>query len=86
MLTELVTDALAQAVALHGGRVGGTIMHSDRGTQADSTGGTQYTARAMDPGVRRCGPAQIDGCNRDNVGKQRQGIAVVDVRTRILLT
>jgi putative transposase len=39
MLTELVTDALAQAVAVRGGNVGGTIMHSDRGTQ--------YTARAM---------------------------------------
>jgi transposase InsO family protein len=33
MLTELVTDALAQAVAVRGGQVGGTIMHSDRGTQ-----------------------------------------------------
>ena len=39
MLAELVTDALAQAVALRGGQVGGTIMHSDRGAQ--------YTARAM---------------------------------------
>jgi putative transposase len=29
MLTELVTDALAQAVAVRGGQVGGTIMHSD---------------------------------------------------------
>ena len=28
MLTELVTDALAQAVAVRGGQVGGTIMHS----------------------------------------------------------
>ena len=50
MLTELVTDALAQAVAVRGGHVGGTIMHSDRGTQ--------YTARAMaqacaDAGLRR---------------------------------
>ena len=50
MLTELVTDALAQAVAVRGGNVGGTIMHSDRGTQ--------YTARAMvqacvDAGLRR---------------------------------
>jgi putative transposase len=50
MLTELVTDALAQAVAVRGGQVGGTIMHSDRGTQ--------YTARAMaqacaDAGLRR---------------------------------
>ena len=33
MLTELVTDALAQAVAVRGGHVVGTIMHSDRGTQ-----------------------------------------------------
>lgn len=38
MLTELVTGALAQAVAVRGGHVGGTIMHSDRETQ--------YTARA----------------------------------------
>lgn len=50
MLTELVTDALAQAVAVRAGQVGGTIMHSDRGTQ--------YTARAMvqacaDAGLRR---------------------------------
>jgi transposase InsO family protein len=29
MLTELVTDALAQAVAVRAGQVGGTIMHSD---------------------------------------------------------
>ena len=29
MLTELVTDALAKAVAVRGGNVGGTIMHSD---------------------------------------------------------
>jgi transposase InsO family protein len=33
MLTELVTDALAHAVAVRGGQVGGTIIHSDRGTQ-----------------------------------------------------
>jgi putative transposase len=33
MYTELITDALAQAVAVRGGNVGGTIMHSDRGTQ-----------------------------------------------------
>jgi transposase InsO family protein len=50
MPTELVTDALAQAVAVRGGQVGGTIMHSDRGTQ--------YTAQAMatactDIGLRR---------------------------------
>lgn len=37
MLTELVTDALAQAVAARGGNLGGTIIHSDRGTQVDST-------------------------------------------------
>ncbi|ADU00681.1 IS3 family transposase [Mycolicibacterium gilvum] len=50
MRTELVTDALARAVAARGGRVSGTIMHSDRGTQ--------YTAAAMaaacaDAGLRR---------------------------------
>lgn len=50
MRTELVTDALAQAVAVRGGQVSGTIMHSDRGTQ--------YTAQAMaaacvDAGLRR---------------------------------
>jgi transposase InsO family protein len=33
MLTEPVTDALAQAVAVRGGQVGGTIMHSDHGAQ-----------------------------------------------------
>lgn len=50
MRTELVTEALAQAVAARGGHVSGTIMHSDRGTQ--------YTAQAMatacvDAGLRR---------------------------------
>jgi putative transposase len=50
MLTGLVTDALAQAVAVRDGHVVGTILHSDRGTQ--------YTARAMaqacvDAGLRR---------------------------------
>ena len=45
MLTELVTDALAQAVAVRGGHVGGTIMHSDRGTQ--------YTGACADAGLRR---------------------------------
>lgn len=39
MLTELVTDALTQAVAVRGGNVNGTIMHSDRGAQ--------FTAQAM---------------------------------------
>jgi transposase InsO family protein len=48
MLTELVTDALAQAVAVRGGQVGGTIIHSDRGTQ--------YTARAM---AQACGDAGL---------------------------
>lgn len=50
MRTELVTTALARAVAVRGGQAGGTIMHSDRGTQ--------YTAAAMaqacaDAGLRR---------------------------------
>ncbi|GLC11018.1 MULTISPECIES: IS3 family transposase [Mycobacterium] len=50
MLTALVTDALAQAVAVRGGHLSGTIMHSDRGVQ--------YTAKAMvqacaDAGLRR---------------------------------
>lgn len=50
MLTELVTDALNRAIAVRGGQVGGTIMHSDRGVQ--------YTAGAMaracvDAGLRR---------------------------------
>lgn len=48
MLTELVTDALAQAVAARGSNVGGTIIHSDRGTQ--------YTAQAM---VKACGDAGL---------------------------
>ena len=38
MRTELVTDALAQAVAVRGGHVGGTIMHSDRGTPGTGDG------------------------------------------------
>jgi hypothetical protein len=42
MLTELVTDALAQAVAVRGGHVGGTIMHSDRGTQGGFNRSTQH--------------------------------------------
>lgn len=50
MRTELVTDAVDQAVAVRAGRVEGTILHSDRGTQ--------YTAHAMakacdDVGLRR---------------------------------
>jgi transposase InsO family protein len=45
MLTDLVTDALAQAVAVRGGQVGGTIMHSDRGTQPVHRTGD-------DPGLR----------------------------------
>ena len=50
MLTERVTDALAQAVAVRGGHVGGTTVHSDRAAH--------YTARAMvaacaDVGLRR---------------------------------
>lgn len=50
MLTELVTDALARAVAVRDREVAGTIMHSDRGTQ--------FTAHAMaqacaDAGLRR---------------------------------
>jgi transposase InsO family protein len=50
MLTELVTDALRQAVMARGGNVAGTIMHSDRGCQ--------FTAQAMavacqDAGLRR---------------------------------
>jgi hypothetical protein len=42
MLTELVTDALAQAVAVRGGDVAGTIMHSGRGTQGGFNGSTQH--------------------------------------------
>ena len=42
MLTELVTDALAQAVAVRGGHVGGTIMHSDRGTQGGFNPSSQH--------------------------------------------
>lgn len=39
MRTELVTDAVEMAVRTRGGRVAGTIMHSDRGSQ--------YTAAVM---------------------------------------
>jgi hypothetical protein len=42
MLTELVTDALAQAVAVRDGNVGGTIMHSDRGCQGGFNWSTQH--------------------------------------------
>ncbi len=38
MLTALVTDALARAVAVRGD-VGGPIMHSDRAVGLDSIGG-----------------------------------------------
>ncbi|SOJ55246.1 hypothetical protein MSIMFB_02735 [Mycobacterium simulans] len=48
MLTELVTDALAQAVAVRDGNVRGTIMHSDRGAQ--------FTAQAM---ARACAEAGL---------------------------
>lgn len=48
MLTELVTDALGQAVAVRGGAVEGTIMHSDRGVQ--------FSARAM---VKACAEAGL---------------------------
>ena len=76
MFTELVTDVLAQAVAVRGGQVGGTSMGSDRGAQ--------YTARAM---VAAC----ADGGLRRSMGatgmlvQHRRGIAVVDVQTRVLL-
>ncbi|MGU3502995.1 DDE-type integrase/transposase/recombinase [Mycobacterium sp. C31M] len=50
MRTELVTDALAQAVAVRGGQVGGTIMHSDRGTQCTAAAMAQACA---DAGLRR---------------------------------
>lgn len=50
MLTELVTDALAQAVAVREGNVGGTIMHSDRGAQFTAQAMTQACAEA---GLRR---------------------------------
>ncbi len=46
MLTELVTDALAQAVAVRDGNVGGTIMHSDRGF---STPHGRWCRRALMP-------------------------------------
>jgi hypothetical protein len=42
MLTELVTDALAQAVAARGGNLGGTIIHSDRGTQGGFNRSAQH--------------------------------------------
>jgi putative transposase len=38
MFTELVTDALARAVAVRGGQLSGTIMHSDRGTPSTPQG------------------------------------------------
>jgi DNA-binding CsgD family transcriptional regulator len=46
MLTELVTDALAQAVAVRDGGVHGTIMHSDRGVQ----GGFNWSSQHLDHG------------------------------------
>jgi transposase InsO family protein len=47
MRTELVTDALEQAVAARGGKCEGTIVHSDRGVQ--------YTANAMESTCTRHG-------------------------------
>lgn len=47
MRTELVTDALEQAVTGRGGDCAGTIMHSDRGVQ--------YTAHAMEQACGRYG-------------------------------
>jgi putative transposase len=49
MLTELVTDALAQAVAVRNGQVGGTIMHSDRGAQGGFNWSSQH--RVVDVSV-----------------------------------
>ncbi|MGY4646292.1 putative transposase [Mycobacterium sp. URHB0021] len=50
MLTELVTDALAQAVAVRGGHVGGTIMHSDRGTQGGFNWSSQHRVVSLSVG------------------------------------
>jgi hypothetical protein len=50
MLTELVTDALAQAVAVRGGQVGGTIMHSDRRLNPPSTPHGRWWRPALMPG------------------------------------
>jgi putative transposase len=52
MLTELVTDALAQAVAVRAGQVGGTIMHSDRGTQGGFNRWSQHRLGEASVGVR----------------------------------
>lgn len=50
MRTELVLDALNMAVAARGGRVGGTIFHSDRGSQYMSH---EYAQRVTDLGMRQ---------------------------------
>jgi putative transposase len=64
MRTELVTDALAQAVAVRGGHVGGTIVHSDRGTQ----GGTAMVQACAHAGLRRSMGAT--GICWDNTGAE----------------
>ena len=50
MLTELVTHALAQAVAARGGQLSGTIMHS--GLAEPSTPHGRWSRRALDVGLR----------------------------------
>ena len=51
MLTALVTDALAQAVAVRGD-VGGTIMHSDRGCRAGFNRWSQHRLAIAIGGAR----------------------------------
>jgi putative transposase len=42
MRTELVTDALEQAIAVRGGKCEGTIAHSDRGVQGGFNRSSQH--------------------------------------------
>lgn len=65
MRTELVTDALEQAVRARGGQCVGTIMHSDRGSQ--------YTATVFERACERFGLRRSMGATGicwDNAGAE----------------
>jgi transposase InsO family protein len=57
MLTELVTDALALAVAVRGRRVGGTIMYSARGNQGGFNLSSQHRVVDLSVIVRQALPS-----------------------------
>ena len=76
MLTGVVPDALAQAVAVRGGHLVGTIMHS---TAGPSTPHERWRRPALKPAcVDRWAPP-------GSVGTTAVQNTVVDVPTRVLL-